>query len=105
MRSVLNQKAEDIQELLDSMREIIGERYVEPYGHWDDQPSVGFRITGIAVTFSVLSEERLPDRHFNVQIESYPSKNMGYFYSAQAVSLWRFLELVQLICGPKVSGW
>jgi len=101
---VVDQKAEDIQELLDGVRELIGERAIEPYGDWDDPRSAGFRIGGVPATFSIISEERLPERHFNIQIESYPPNDMDYLYNDRAVSMWRFLELVELICGPR-DNW
>lgn len=97
----VREKAEDIQELLNGVRDLIGERSIEPYGDWDDPRSVGFRIGGVPATFSIISEERLPERHFNVQIESYPPKDMDYLYTERAVSLWSFLELVRLISGPR----
>jgi len=64
----------------------------------------GFKIRGIPATFSVLSEDRLPDRHYNIQIESYPPQDLSYRYHARAISLWRFLELIRLISGPKENS-
>ena len=101
MRAMLNRKVEDIEELLNGIRELVGEHSIEPYGDWDDRRSVGFRIRGVAATFSVIVEDLLPERHFNVQIESYPPQDLDYLYHNRAVSLWRFLKVVELICGPR----
>jgi hypothetical protein len=100
---MLNRKIEDIEELLDAVREACGSDCIEPYGDWDDPRSVGFRIRGVPAIFSVIVEDRLPQRHFNIQIESYP-QGFDYLYHDGAVSLWGFLELVKLICGPK-DNW
>jgi len=63
---MLNRKVEEIEELLNSVRELVGEHSIQPYGDWDDLRSVGFRIRGVAATFSVIVEDRLPERHFNI---------------------------------------
>src|SRR5215469_16179727 len=100
----LTGKAEEIEELLDGVREAYGTHALEPYGDWDDPRSAGFKIRGIPATFSVLLGERLPNRHYNIQIESYPPQDLSYVYHARAVSLWRFLELIRLMSGPK-ENW
>jgi hypothetical protein len=50
------------------------------------------------------SEPQLPERHYNVQIESYPPQDLDYLYHGRAVSLWAFLELTKLIAGP-IGNW
>jgi hypothetical protein len=101
---MLNKKTEDIEELLEGVRELYGTHSIEPYGDWDDPCSVGFRIRDIPATFSVIVEDRLPERHYNVQIESYPPQDLDYLYHERAVSLWRFLELLPLFSGPR-DNW
>lgn len=103
MPPMRNRKTDTIEELLDGVRELVGAHRIEPYGDWDDQRSLGFRIRGVPATFSVIVQERLPERHFNVQIESYPPQDLDYVYHDRAVSLWAFLELVELICGPRYN--
>jgi hypothetical protein len=97
----MNRKTEDIEELLDVVREAHGSHSVVPYGDWDDPRSVGFRIRGIPATFSVIVEGRLPERHYNIQIESYPPQDLDYLYQNRALSLWGFVELLKLISGPR----
>jgi hypothetical protein len=97
----MNRKTEDIEELLDVVREAHGPHSVVPYGDWDDPRSVGFRIRGIPATFSVIVEGRLPERHYNIQIESYPPQDLDYLYQNRALSLWGFVELLKLISGPR----
>jgi hypothetical protein len=104
MLGKLTGKTEEIEELLAGVREAYGAHALEPYGDWDDPQSAGFKIRGIPATFSVLSEDRLPDRHYNIQIESYPPQDLSYLYHARAISLWRLLELIGLISGPK-ENW
>jgi hypothetical protein len=99
---MLNRKTEDIEELLDGVREAYGAHSIEPYGDWDDPQSVGFRIRGIPLTFSVIVQDHLPQRHYNIQIESYP--DLDYLYHERAVSLWGFLELLRHISGPR-DNW
>ena len=101
---MLNRKTEDIEELLDGVREACGAHSIEPYGDWDDPRSVGFRIRGIPATFSIIVEGRLPERHYNVQIESYPPQDLDYLYCDRAVSLWEFLDLLSLMSGPR-DNW
>ncbi len=101
---MLHRKTEDIEELLDALREAYGAHSIEPYGEWDDPTSVGFRIRGIPATFSVIVEDRTPERRYNVQIESYLPQDMDYLYAARAVSLWGFLDVVRLMSGPK-DNW
>lgn len=101
---MLNTKTEELKELLDGVREAYGAHSIEPYGDWDDPLSVGFRICGISATFSVIVEDRLPERHYNVQIESHPPQGLDYLYDERAVSLWGFLELLRLISGPR-ENW
>jgi hypothetical protein len=98
---MLNRKTEDIEELLDGVREAHGVHSIEPYGDWDDPRSVSFRIHGIPATFSVIIDDRPPERHYNVQIESYPPQDLDYLYHDRAVSLWGLLELIRLISGPR----
>ena len=99
---MLHRKTEDLEELLSAIRETYGAHSIEPYGDWDDPRSVGFRVRGIPATFSLIAEDRLPERHYSVQIESYPP--MDYLYIARAVSLYGFLELLTLISGPR-NNW
>ena len=98
--AMLNRKTEDIEELLGGVREAYGPHSIEPHGDWDDPRSIGFRIRGIPATFSVIVEDRLPERHYSIQIESYP-RDLEYLYYRRAVSLWEFLELLRLISGPR----
>ena len=100
---MLNRKTEDIQELLKAIREAHGTDSIVPYGDSDDPLSVGFRIDGIPATFSVLVEDRLPEQHYNVQIESYPHQG-HYLYCDRAVSLWGMVDLVKLLSGPR-DNW
>ena len=100
---MLTGKTEEIEELLDGVRQAYGADAIEPYGDWDDPRSAGFKICGIPATFSVLSEDRLPDRHYNIQIESYP-QDLGYLYHARAISLWLFLDLLRRMSGPR-ENW
>lgn len=100
---MLKRKTEDIEEVLDGVRELYGPHSIEPYGDWDDPRSAGFRIRGIPATFSVIAEDRLPERHYNVQIESYPPQDLNYLYHERAVSLWALLDLIRLFSGPKVN--
>lgn len=51
-----NRKTEEIEELLNGLRDAYGTHAVEPYGDWDDPRSGGFKIRGIPAIFSVLSE-------------------------------------------------
>jgi hypothetical protein len=99
---MLSKKTEDIEHLLGGVREAYGTHSIEPYGDWDDPRSVGFRIRAIPATFSVIVEDGLPERHYNVQIESYPPQD--YLYHDRAISLWRFLELLGLMSGPR-ENW
>ncbi len=92
---MLNTKTEELKELLDGVREAYGAHSIEPYGDWDDPLSVGFRICGISATFSVIVEDRLPERHYNVQIESHPPQDLDYLYDERAVSLWGFFGVAQ----------
>jgi hypothetical protein len=85
--------------LLSGVREIFGSDSIRPYGDWDDPQSVGFTIRGVQATFSVILEDRLPEGHYNIQIESYPD-NFDYFYAGR-VSLYDFLDLIRLMAGPK----
>jgi hypothetical protein len=66
--------------------------------------SVGFKIRGIPATFSVIVEDQLPERHYNIQIESYLPQDLGYLYQNRAVTLWGFLDLLRLMSGPK-DNW
>jgi hypothetical protein len=100
---MLNGKTEEIEELLNALREAHGAHTIEPYGDWDDPRSVGFKIRGIPATFSVISEDRLPERHYNIQIESHP-QDFGYLYHERAVSLWGFLDLLRLMSGRR-ENW
>ena len=97
--STRNRKTQEIEDLLDEIRGIYGANSLQPYGNWDDATSVGFRVRGIPVTFSVLTDKSLPPRHFNIQIESYPPGD--YLYHDPAVPLWNFLDLVKLVSGPE----
>jgi hypothetical protein len=101
---MLNGKTEEIEELLNGVREAHGTHAVEPYGDWDDPRSVGFKIRGIPATFSVICEDRLPERHYNIQIESYPQQDLDYLYHERAVALWGFLDLLRLMSGPS-ENW
>lgn len=101
---MLNRKTEDIEELLDAVREAYGKDAIEPYGEWDDPLSVGFRIHGVPATFSVIVGNQLPVRHYDVQIESFPPLELDYLFRDRAVSLWAFLDLIKLISGAR-SNW
>lgn len=96
-------KIEEIEELLDKVREMFGPHSVEPYGNGDDPTHVGFKIRGIPATFSVIAGSRLPNWHFNVQFESYPP-DLDYLYHNGAMSLWDLMELLKLMSGPR-SRW
>jgi hypothetical protein len=100
----MNRKSEELEELLSEVRDACGTDVIEPYGDRDDPTSVGFKIRGIQATFSVITEDRLPQRHYNVQIESCPPQEFDYLYHERAVSIWRFLDLVRLISGPR-ENW
>ena len=100
---MLNRKTEDIEELLNGVREAFGPHSIEEYGDWDDPRSVGFRIRGVAATFSVIVDDRLPKRHYNVQIESYPPQDLDHLYHDAAISLWACLDLLKLISGPRAN--
>src|SRR5262249_38784364 len=80
LREMLHRKSEDIDELLEGVREVVGQHSIEPYGDWDDPQSVGFRIRGVPATFSVLVVDRLREQRFNVQIESYPPGSYLYHH-------------------------
>jgi hypothetical protein len=97
----MNGKIEHIEELLREVRETYGPHSIEPYGDGEDPRSVGFRVCGISATFSVIAEDRLPEDHYNVQIESYPPQSVDYLYHAWGVSRYRLLELIEVISGPR----
>jgi hypothetical protein len=87
-------KNEDIEELLARLRELYGAESIAPYGDGGDPESAGFRIHGIAATFSVISGRNLPRDHYNIQIDSCPPESLDLIYTNRAISLWDFLELV-----------
>ena len=97
-----SKKVEEIEELLQEIRGIYGSHSVESYGDCDDPTSAGFRVREIPATFAVIVGDRLPARHFNVQIESSPPGD--YLYHDPAMSYWEFLELVGRFSGPR-STW
>ena len=99
---MLYRKTEEIEQLLDGVRETHGAHSIVPYGDWDDPRSVGFTVRGIPATFSVLVEERPPQLHYDIQIESHPPGD--YLYHDHAVSLWQFMQLLKLISGRKITG-
>ncbi|MFN7922177.1 MAG: hypothetical protein U0Q16_18890 [Bryobacteraceae bacterium] len=95
-------KSEEIENLLDRLRDVYGDHSLEPYGDWDDPTSVGFRVSGIPVTFSVLTPDDVQRGRFDIQIEKYPPGG-DYLYCDPAVSLPEFLELVKLLSGPEAN--
>lgn len=101
---MFNRKTEDIEELLDGVRELYGANSIESYGNWDDAQSVGFRIRGIPATFSVITRESLPEKHYNIQIEWYPPQDFVYLYHNRAIPLWEFLKLLKSFSGP-IDTW
>ena len=100
---MLNEKTEEIAELLDAVRKEFGPDSIEPYGDYGDPLTVGFRIRGIPATFSVITDQHLREQHYDVQIESYPPQDMDYLYRDRAISLWAFLDLVKQMRGPTTT--
>jgi hypothetical protein len=101
---MLDGKTEEIAELLDAIRREFGPDSIEPYGDYADPLTVGFRVRGIPATFSVITEDRLPERHYNIQIESYPPLSVDYLYINRAISLWSLVDLVKRMSGP-TTNW
>jgi hypothetical protein len=89
-----------IAPLLAKLRE---KYFLAPYGgDSEDGHGTGFKIAGIAATFSVHTRDgTLPEGTFDIQIEGVPP---GEYLYANVVSLETLLTLVERMSGPR-SKW
>jgi hypothetical protein len=88
-----------IQSLLLTLKEIYGADRIIPYGtDANEKHGTGFRIAGVAATFSVTTRDgSLPEETFDFQFESYPP---GDYIYVGVVNRDDLLRLVEQMTGP-----
>jgi hypothetical protein len=89
-----------ISSLISKLKETYGDAYTPHRTSEDEEDGTGFRIAGIAATFSVLCDDEVPAGQYDVRVEADPADDYAY---NGIVSLDELFQLIEKYRAPRES--